>query len=95
MAGINKFKIVSQALSAVDWTAVNCSISEARRVEVKNPDVANDLLVSTDKMIFDTVAAGDTLLIQLNSEATFGFGYGEFVCYVKGAGVAPIIKYAA
>jgi len=92
-----KFHIRVQAsVNGVSWTAIACDVIEARRVVVKNPDLVQGLLISTDTSdpaAQETIAAGAEYEIEFSSKKRQGFVTGETMFFLKGAGSSPIVRF--
>lgn len=77
------------------WTAVVCPVSGARRLTIVNPDLVDAIEVTTDTAAAaaQTVAAGGSLALALSDFAKRGLAAGETVCYVRGAGDQPVLRW--
>lgn len=88
--------IVFSGMNAVSFAAVACPVTEARRVKITNPDVADSIEVCTDPTLAGavlTIPAGGSLEVPLSDKYIRGFQQGETVCYVRGAGDQPVIEF--
>lgn len=97
MTQSSKFVMLQLALfNNSTWTAVVCPLTNCKRVVLVNPDGSDTISVCTDTgdaNSIDTIAAtGGQFEVKLGASL---FSHNEVICYVKGAGAAPLQYFFA